>query len=285
MRRSFYLVYVASFAACAGFAIDAWGSWQAADESRASRPVPERRPSTRLRANGDRSKAGAALADRNMFCSSCDELPPPPPGGELARSALPLDLIATHVTGGAGSFATIRHRESRRVGGYREGDSIPGAGIVERVRGSYVVVLDTVSQRAERIDLVSVATATPAPQVSSSSGVRGDDDFADRIAKLDDTHYEVDRALILAVIADPSKIKGARITLGKQGVKLRAVRGSSLVGKIGLRNGDTITDINGMSATSADKLLEIYAAVKSANNVSITVSRSSVEQTLHYSIR
>lgn len=281
MRRFFYFVYVAGFAACAVFAIDGWGAWQAPEEStqRRLRSAPERRAPRIARA-----KAGAALADRNMFCSSCDGLPPPP-RGELARRALPLHLIATHVTGDANSFATIRHRESHRVGAYREGDAIPDAGVVERIRGGYIVVLNTANGHAERIDLVAVATTTPAPQVSSSSGVRGSDEFAEGIAKLDDTHYEVDRGLIEAVIANPHKVKGARVSLGKRGVKLYAVRASSLLGRLGLRNGDTILEINGMSATSADKLLEIYAAVKTANNVSVTVKRRGKQHTLHYSIR
>lgn len=279
MRRYFYLVYVACAAACVGFVFDTWAELQEPDEVGLARPRPARAEPGRS-APIARSKAGAAVADRNMFCSSCDGLPPPPPEGELARSALPLDLIATNVTGKADTFATIRHRESLRVGAYREGDSIEG-GVLERIRGSYVVVMNTASKRSERIDLIASATTTKQPAKVSSAR----DELDEGIARLDDTHYEVDRSLIESIIANPRKVKGARISLGKQGVTLYAVRASSPFGKIGLKNGDRILEINGMAATSADKLLEIYAAVKTANAVSVTVQRRGAEHTLHYTIR
>jgi general secretion pathway protein C len=286
MRRQFRLVYAATAAICAALVIEAWATWIEPPPSTGVRQHSVR--PARVTPRSTRGKNGALLADRNMFCSTCDgEAPPPPPDGEIRRSALPLDLIATNVTGDRHSFATIRHQTSMRVGAYREGDAIPAGGRVEIIRGGYVVIRNDASDASERLDLIgprAAATERVSPRAeSSSSGTP--DPFAEGITRVDDTHFEVDRELIQSVITDPRKVRGGRVSLSKQGIKVFGVRAGSAFDRIGLQSGDLLADVNGMSLDTPDKLLEIYAKLATANNVSVTVRRGGVDVTLSYLIR
>ncbi len=115
-------------------------------------------------------------------------------------------------------------------------------------------------------------------------------DTAGRIHKIDDVTYEIDRGLIDEILADPMKIaRGARIVPSIQngqphGFKLYAIRPSSFYAQIGLRNGDTMTAINGMDLTSPDKALDIYAKVRSATTVSVSLTRRGKPINITYKI-
>jgi general secretion pathway protein C len=111
------------------------------------------------------------------------------------------------------------------------------------------------------------------------------------IKKLDDTTFEVDRALVDKLLANPlAASKGARVTPsiknGKpNGIKLYAIRPSSIYSKLGLANGDTIHSINGFELDSLDKGLEVYQKVKDASSLQVSVTRRGKPVNLNYSIK
>jgi type II secretion system protein N len=86
---------------------------------------------------------------------------------------------------------------------------------------------------------------------------------ADPIKRLDDTHFEVDVALIAQVMANPMELaKTARVVpAGKGGFKLYAIRPSSVLAKLGLENGDALHAVAGIAIDSADAALQAYTAV------------------------
>jgi general secretion pathway protein C len=111
------------------------------------------------------------------------------------------------------------------------------------------------------------------------------------IKKIDDSNYEIDRALVDKVLANPMAIaKGARVVPavknGKaDGFRLYAIRPSSVYSKLGFSNGDTLHSINGFELTSADKALEVYTKLKEANSLQIEVTRRGKPVTINYSIK
>jgi hypothetical protein len=86
---------------------------------------------------------------------------------------------------------------------------------------------------------------------------------ADPIKKLDDTHFEIDLALIAKVMANPMELaKTARVVpADKGGFKLYAIRPSSMLAKLGLVNGDVVHAVAGIAIGSADAALQAYTAV------------------------
>jgi general secretion pathway protein C len=111
------------------------------------------------------------------------------------------------------------------------------------------------------------------------------------IKQVDEGNYEISRSLVDKVLANPMAVaRGARVVpsvkSGKaNGFKLYAIRPSSVYAKIGLRNGDTIHEINGFELTTPDKALEVYTKVREASNLSVQITRRSKPVTINYTIR
>jgi hypothetical protein len=111
------------------------------------------------------------------------------------------------------------------------------------------------------------------------------------IKKLDETHIQVSRQLIDAVLANPMAVaKGARVVPavkdGKpNGFKLYAIRPTSLYAKLGLMNGDTLRRVNGQELATADKALEVYTQVREAKSLVVDIERRGKPITLTYTVK
>ena len=247
-----------------------------------------------------RSKDGTPLATRNMFCSECT---PPVVAANtdpssIQNTSLPLVLLATNVgLKPEESYATIVNTENQRQGAYSVGDPIPGAsGKLKEIHYKYVDFEN--NGRIERIVLAGatppVTAPTPVASAETNTGEEKDDMHAaidNGIKKLDENNYEIDKALVDKVLANPMAVaKGARVVPavknGKpDGFKLYAIRPNSVYAKLGLSNGDTLESINGFELTSADKALEVYTKLREATSLEVTITRLNAEMTLKYQIR
>jgi general secretion pathway protein C len=254
-------------------------------------------------ATSSRSKLGDPMVKRNMFCSEC--VPPEPEvdgpvaeGDTVPLTSLPLVLVATNIAGNeAFSFATIRNESTEKQGAYWIADTIPEAGKIEKIGGKNVIFRATNGNRLERIALLEAPAprvAKKAPEKAPTTGAGKNDLMAEveaGVKKVNDTTFEVDRALVDKVLANPMAVaRGARVVPsikdGKNnGFKLYAIRPSSAYAKLGMRNGDTIHAVNGFDLTTADKALEVYQKVKESSNLSVTVTRRGKPVTLTYTIR
>ena len=249
-------------------------------------------------------KDSALFATRDMFCSDCKPPEPitPKPGDtpgspSIVLTSLPLQLLATNVgTHDEDSFASIVNTENQNQGSFGIGDKVPGAsGAVTEIHYKYIDF--TNAGHTERLGLMGapppvVAVATP--EVAPPTEGSGDDLQAmidGSIKKIDDTHYEIDRALVDKILGNPMAAnKGARVVPavknGKpDGFKLYALRPTSIYSKIGLTNGDTIEAINSMELTTPDKALEIYMKLKEATSLQVDGTRRGKPLTLYYTIK
>lgn len=258
-------------------------------------------PSPSAPAKVSRSKDGAPLSTRNMFCSECT----PPVAvasantdpSQIQTTSLPLVLLATMVSAKPDdSYATIINTENQKQGAFSVGDPVPGAtGKVKEIRFKYVDFEN--SGRIERLVLagatVPISTPVAAAEPPRSDG--GGDDLQasidNGVKKIDDTTYEIDKSLVEKALANPMALaKGARVVPavknGKpDGFKLYAIRPSSVYSKLGLTNGDTLQAINGFELTSADKALEVYTKLREATQLQVEITRRGKPMTLKYSIR
>jgi len=244
-----------------------------------------------------RSKDGATFASRNIFCSECT---PPVVAvnndpSQIQNTNLPVVLLATMIAGKPDqSYATIVNTDSQKQGSYAIGDTIPGAtGAIKEIHFKYV---DFENQgHVERLVLAgATAPITPVAQEQPATPVDGDDLMAhvdNGIKKIDDSNYEIDKALIDKVLQNPMAVaKGARVVPsvknGKpDGFKLYAIRPSSAYAKLGLANGDTLQVINGIELNSMDKALEAYNKLRDANSFELEITRRGKPMTLKYTIR
>lgn len=115
--------------------------------------------------------------------------------------------------------------------------------------------------------------------------------IASGIKKVDETHFEIKKAFIDAVVKNPMAVsKGARVVPSMKdgkanGIKLYAIRPSSVFAALGLSNGDTLVSVNQLPMTSADAGLEIYKKLSTAKKLDVEIVRRGKPLTLTYTIR
>jgi general secretion pathway protein C len=116
------------------------------------------------------------------------------------------------------------------------------------------------------------------------------DEYEKNITKISETQYTIKRALVDKVLANQAELmRSARIVPHEQdgkvvGVKLYGIRRKSLLGSLGLQNGDLLRTINGFDMSSPDTALEAYSKLRSANNLTMAVTRRGRATNLEYGI-
>jgi general secretion pathway protein C len=114
----------------------------------------------------------------------------------------------------------------------------------------------------------------------------GPDTLRDGLRKVDETSFEISDEAVEEMMAGLPP-RGARIVPslknGKpNGFKLYAIRPSSVYAQLGLENGDTIQAVNGKRLTTPDKALEIYAQVRRARKIELSIVRRAKPIVLTY---
>ncbi len=111
------------------------------------------------------------------------------------------------------------------------------------------------------------------------------------ITRVSDTNFNVQGDLIRNVMGDQEALmRTARVIPHVEdgttvGVKLYGIRRSSLLGRLGLQNGDMLRTINGFDMTSPDAALEAYARLQSADHLSVSILRRGQPVTIDYSVQ
>jgi len=116
------------------------------------------------------------------------------------------------------------------------------------------------------------------------------DEMGKGIKKVGGNSYEVQQSEIDGALANLSKLATqARVVPAFEGgqsigFKLFSIRPNSLYAKIGLKNGDIVTRINGYEINSPDKALEIYQKLKDSKQINVDLKRRGKATTLDYAI-
>lgn len=282
LRRT-WLVAAVTVAICAGFAAHAVAALSdaalapgegapapgAAPKAAPPAPAPRRAPP-----NGD------VFVARNIFCSSC---PPVRPGGGGgggdAYQGQPAVLIATSL--GADPRATVRVVPTEVQGSWGLGEEIPGVGRVDEIHATAIEVADAAGH-TKLISLLDGTAAGPGAidaATSSAPPAAAKDPFAGRVTKLDDTTYEVERALIRELVMGASRPGMGRavpkVVNGEvQGINLYGIGAESPGRALGLRSGDLISSIDGVPLKNAQQLIDLFARLDQVAAVELGGARA-----------
>jgi membrane-associated protease RseP (regulator of RpoE activity) len=204
-----------------------------------------------------------------MFCSTCTPAPPPGPGDGFTPDAT---LVATSV--GLEPIATLR--TDRVSGNFAVGDAVPGVGTIATIGFTYVELVDADGRHgrvtlegggdAGRAATQPAAAATPEP-------------WDGRLTKIDDHTFEVERSLVRELVSGAVRPGSARVIPipGEHGqlagLRLSGVRAGSLAAALGMRNGDTLTEINGAKIANANVLLDVLGKLDSLHVVEVDGTR------------
>jgi hypothetical protein len=270
-----WLVTVAVVIVCAGFAAHAATSLIdarylfVAPERRVGPAPPVLAPTVHARPDGNQ------LVSRNMFCSSC-------PIGLAGTASAPVGFVLTQATLIATSighepYATLVVAATAVQGSWGQGDAIPGLGRLDRIAPTWIEIVDGTGQRG-RLSLLDAAAdrgSDPARSVRPSAAAA----WSERIQKLDDQTYAVDRSLVRELVTGETRLAGARAVPvldhgAIAGARLFGVTGGSIPDVLGLKTGDVLTAVNGAPIKSLQQLFELYAGLDQLSTVEVAGTRA-----------
>jgi general secretion pathway protein C len=138
----------------------------------------------------------------------------------------------------------------------------------------------------------SASPSQPGPPPPPGGPDKVPDSITKGIQKIDDTHFNIDRLTKEQIIAHSTDfMKSTRIApvsdpSGKTlGIQLNNIRPDTLMGMLGMQNGDLLQTINGFEMTSPEKALEAYAKLGSAPQIQVAVVRNGKPTTLEFNIK
>ncbi len=111
------------------------------------------------------------------------------------------------------------------------------------------------------------------------------------IQKKSATEFDVDRGVVDKILENQAELmRTARIVPEQEngkvvGIRLFGVRPDTLLGALGMENGDRLEKINGFDMTSPEKALEAYARLRTADHLTVSVNRKGQETNLDYNIK
>jgi general secretion pathway protein C len=128
------------------------------------------------------------------------------------------------------------------------------------------------------------------PAEPAAAKEAGNDELDRGIRQQSETKYQVQRSLVDKLLSNQAELmRSARVVPHEEngrvvGVKLYGIRRSSLLGKLGIQNGDMLRTINGFDMSAPDSALEAYAKLRSASNLSVALVRRGAAVTMEYQI-
>jgi hypothetical protein len=289
VRRT-WLVTAITVISCAGFAARGAASIMAASyiETDAVPPGMVRPAPPALHAaipdptfrDHRRGVQGGELVVRNMFCSSCGPLGVTRglggPGDLVLAQAL---LIETSV--GDEPRATVRVLASEVQGSWGVGDTIPGLGQVEHIAYQWIDLVDRTGRRG-RLQLLASADSSLAPAAGRGPDTAMSESppapWSTRIRKLDDQNYDVDRDLVRELVTGTAKDRARPVPILEngeiKGIRLLGINPTSIAFGLGLKNGDSLTAIDGEPIKNVQQLLDLYAKLDQLSSVELSGKRA-----------
>jgi general secretion pathway protein C len=138
----------------------------------------------------------------------------------------------------------------------------------------------------------SGAPAPAAPAAAPPGGPGAlDPAIAKGIQKVSATEFNVDRGVVDKILENQADLmRQARIVPEQEngkmvGIRMFGVRPETLLGVLGMENGDRLQTINGFDMTSPEKALEAYARLRTADHLTVQVNRKGANMNLDYNIK
>lgn len=267
---------------------------------------------------------GTAILHRNIFDSTVGSMewelpepevvdvggpedvePPAPvdPNGEHPRCEGAVRVVASYVRANAPdqSFAAITNAAGTALL-YRQGMAVDDRTVllIERMR---VVMQPNSGSLCDLLlfdpGATGVATARPAvaaveaPPATADPGIGGIDgaELDANITAVSDTSWTITRSLVDRLLANQAALMSAARMIPHEedgrvvGMKVYGIRRASLLGRLGIQNGDMLRTINGYDLSEPNSALEAYTNLRTADHLTLSVVRRGAATTLDYSIR
>ncbi|XXY44558.1 type II secretion system protein GspC [Sorangium sp. So ce269] len=321
LKRYFPWVLGVLIALAAYFQASGMGQLVASSVAVDAPPPPPPSPPSRAggfgsSANTDHATSAGAILSRNPFDSVTGPLDGKPvelpnvqqemnnkdpyadPSCDGARV-----LLITQADDPAWSFAAMAGSDGKAIL-RRQGDEISGQTVY--YVGWDRVWLTSGSSRCQAIvggqnagaRASAAATPAPAPPATTSTskapargGKKVPPEIASKIQRVSETEFNVERSAVDQILENQGELmRSARIVPEKEGdkvvgIRLFGIRPDSLLGTLGLENGDRLSSINGFEMSDPQKALEAYARLRTADRLTVSVNRKGKPMNIDFNIK
>ena len=248
----------------------------------------ERTVSTRKPSGTPSFSDYSSIAKRNLFQThSASENDSTPNVEALPKTELDLKLWGTVAGDTENSFAYIEDTKEKKQKLFKIGDMIQ-----ENVKLSMIMkdrVVLSVSGKEENLLLQerSAGSTATASRSSSSSASRTTSSSSTRRSTVS---ISLSRSQVNNALENLTELAG-QINIqpysedGTEGLKLSSIKPNSIFRRMGLRNGDVLTAVDGSQLTSVDQAYKLYEDLKSSDTASVDILRNGRERTYQYRIR
>lgn len=137
--------------------------------------------------------------------------------------------------------------------------------------------------------------ATPAPVEPGTPPAPGtqtalESEIGKHIVKTGPNEFAINRPTVNRILEAQQELMKARITPDKEGdriigMKVTGIKPGSVLAQIGIENGDRLETLNGYEMSDPEKMLEAYARLRSADRLSVRLTRAGKTTELGYAIR
>jgi general secretion pathway protein C len=206
-----------------------------------------------------------------------------------------LHLLGAIAGGRGGGVALIKNRQSGEIKAFRIGENAFGFGTVLSVSREILIIrqgksLITITSKFAGANTLSGGFATKG-KVVSTEDKHAEDGFQ-RVTKGNDIKVEVDGRYrdkmvtqelpkILMEAASEPVMKDGEII----GFKLFQIEQGSMFSKLGIKDGDTIKEINGVPLNNVAKTIQFLNGLKQEPNVKIDIVRDGVPVQMEMNVK
>lgn len=212
------------------------------------------------------------------------------PTEELPKSELRYYLIGTVVGRPKDSYAVINIPEERQHKLFHLGDQV-GAATIVKIERNRIVIDNNGRLEVLEVDFEKKVKGRRNPKRSLKRGTTRQSKAAKGVKKISANKFILDREEVENLSGDVTqfmtqvRIVPNRVDGKPSGYKLFNIKKGSIIESVGLRNGDVIKSINGMSINKPEEAFMAYQQVKDGGAFNIELQRRGRTQTLQYEVR
>lgn len=248
------------------------------------------------------------IASRNIFGitsvgEASNTITPIGTSEEPPDTSLNLVLLGTIMNPDSRSVAILKNPDNSKVQGYRGGDKIDiikkESVMLVQVKNCRAIIQRT-GKPHETIRCKNlgdtVASASKSKSKTSKRNTRqnrrdtrnkneSNSTEDEGITKVGDNEYEIRRDMLEDVLGDPTQIvQEARVIPQKDGLRFFGIRSNSIFWKIGIKNGDTLHQINNVELNDVERALGVFEELREQNNFTIEYTRAGQKYTNEYTV-
>jgi general secretion pathway protein C len=135
------------------------------------------------------------------------------------------------------------------------------------------------------------ASADPAVDPAARGAASIPPEMASKIQKISETEYSIEHSVVDDIMQNQAMLmRSARIVPEQQngetvGIRLFGIRPDTLLGTLGLQNGDRLEEINGFKMGSPEEALQAYARLRTAPSLKIQINRRGKSMNMDYAFK